>query len=382
MDLHGQCYKRTQVAVGDDWLKWNRTPSEERELFDHARALGFSVRDNSVLVKWWLEVRPATFSIDRPEYFRAVFPEKPVTIEMEHYRAVLENGNWKGQDGSVRGADFLRGAVAVTHPTYIGYHGYADQWLKDNPKLTRELLNKMGYWYFPVSADMPDTLRTGETSPVVLRWENRGVAPAYQRYRMQLSLEGESDFHTQWLLESDNRRWLPDRVTAETCAVYVPSRLPAGEYTVKVRMHKDTEEPERLVRLAVRASAVDGDGFCEIGHGRVAGVSDNRPPLAEVSGLPKSGAAPLDVRLDASGSSDPDGDPLTVYWDFGDGASVEGPVCTHTFRSPNLYRVLLRVLDSRGGMAEKALRIQVKFQPGDVGLLPSPPPTPVRMKSP
>jgi hypothetical protein len=37
----------------------------------------------------------------------------------------------------------------LLHATYIGYHGDAREWLADNPELTKELLNRCGYWLFP-----------------------------------------------------------------------------------------------------------------------------------------------------------------------------------------------------------------------------------------
>ena len=48
----------------------------------------------------------------------------------------------------------------------------------------------------------------------------------------------------------------------------------------------------------------------------------NRPPTAAASAAPVSGAAPLAVSFSSVGSADPDGDPLTYLWDFGDGSAT------------------------------------------------------------
>ncbi|MEP3469497.1 PKD domain-containing protein, partial [Marinobacter alexandrii] len=54
------------------------------------------------------------------------------------------------------------------------------------------------------------------------------------------------------------------------------------------------------------------------------------------------------VAFDASASLDADGDGLTYYWDFGDGASATGPLVAHTFASGGVYPVTLTVRDGTG----------------------------------
>jgi hypothetical protein len=54
---------------------------------------------------------------------------------------------------------------------------------------------------------------------------------------------------------------------------------------------------------------------------RIEFFSDNQPPTAQLDLDPAYGPIPLQVFFDGSGSSDPDGDPLTYAWDLdGDGA--------------------------------------------------------------
>src|SRR5207247_2056437 len=47
-----------------------------------------------------------------------------------------------------------------------------------------------------------------------------------------------------------------------------------------------------------------------------------------------------------SGSSDPDGDPITYLWDLGDSTTAATPVVTHTYATAGPYLVQLTVTDS------------------------------------
>jgi uncharacterized repeat protein (TIGR01451 family) len=86
----------------------------------------------------------------------------------------------------------------------------------------------------------------------------------------------------------------------------------------------------------------------------------NRAPIAVASASPTSGPAPLDVRFDGTGSSDPDSDPLTYEWTFGDGTPVAtGAIVNHRYAAPGTYTATLRVRDNRGGEATATVRIDV-----------------------
>ncbi len=93
-------------------------------------------------------------------------------------------------------------------------------------------------------------------------------------------------------------------------------------------------------------------------------ASGNRPPVAVATATSLTGTSPLSVTFTGSASSDPDGDPITYEWDFGDGSpfSTEAnPVKTFTIRPgaqgvPQLsYSVRLVVRDNRGGVATSQL---------------------------
>ncbi len=70
---------------------------------------------------------------------------------------------------------------------------------------------------------------------------------------------------------------------------------------------------------------------------RISYSPDNKPPVAAATAIPDSGASPLIVRLDASGSQDPEGGPLRCRWDFGDGTpAATGSTVVHVFPSEDI----------------------------------------------
>jgi PKD repeat protein len=62
----------------------------------------------------------------------------------------------------------------------------------------------------------------------------------------------------------------------------------------------------------------------------------------------------LKVSVDASSSTDPDGQIRTYAWDFGDGSSAGGVTAVHTYGAPGTYVVTLAVTDDRGATATTA----------------------------
>jgi PKD repeat protein len=96
----------------------------------------------------------------------------------------------------------------------------------------------------------------------------------------------------------------------------------------------------------------------------VYGPAGNRPPTAVASATPTSGPAPLDVAFKGDGSTDPDGDPITYDWDFGDGtphSTSANP--THRYSTAGPFTARLTVSDGRGGTDSKTVAITVGNPP-------------------
>lgn len=81
--------------------------------------------------------------------------------------------------------------------------------------------------------------------------------------------------------------------------------------------------------------------------------TSNQPPVADPDG-PYAGASGSPISFDGTGSSDPDGDPLTYHWDFGDGSTGTGVDPIHTYAAAGIYDVSLTVTDS-GGLSDTAM---------------------------
>jgi len=93
-------------------------------------------------------------------------------------------------------------------------------------------------------------------------------------------------------------------------------------------------------------------------------VSTNRVPTACFTATPSSGYSPLNVSLNASCTSDPDGGTLTYNWDFGDGATATGQSVSHTFYFAGYFQVLLTVTDSSGASSQTFRYVSVSCRPG------------------
>jgi len=85
----------------------------------------------------------------------------------------------------------------------------------------------------------------------------------------------------------------------------------------------------------------------------VESVTPNQPPVADPNG-PYTEKEDVEVTFDGSGSYDPDGDPLTYYWDFGDGNTGTGKSPKHVYAAGGTYTVTLIVNDGKADSAPAA----------------------------
>ena len=92
----------------------------------------------------------------------------------------------------------------------------------------------------------------------------------------------------------------------------------------------------------------------------------NQPPTAKLQVDKSFGISPLQIKFNASASTDPEATTLTYAWDFGDGSPVGGgvsPVHTYTATGVASYTATLTVMDGGGASAQATKLISVNNTP-------------------
>jgi len=90
-------------------------------------------------------------------------------------------------------------------------------------------------------------------------------------------------------------------------------------------------------------SSMDPEGFnLRVASGVI--PPPNRAPVSNAGG-PYTGTVGVSVTFNGSASTDPDGDPLTYAWEFGDGSSAVGSAPEHAYAAAGTYSVCLTVTD-------------------------------------
>jgi hypothetical protein len=271
VDLYRKYFPKTQLIISDDFVYSIQDLGEREAMHRYVIDKGIGYRDDSILVNWYITTYSDTDTVRSPQYFLDSYLKTPVVLELQHYGAIKRNGNWTGRPGSSvakygkgrRGPDYFRDALARLRATYVGYHGFAHEWLAENPELTVELLNRCGYWYYLHRVILPESWRAGSTATVQAEWENRGVAPAYFDYPLVVRLEGPTTVDLS--VESGNRKWMPSgagTTSREKYQIALPETLPAGEYALRLKLH--SPQTQRDVQLALDRALLDKDGFYRI----------------------------------------------------------------------------------------------------------------------
>ncbi|MDO8572261.1 MAG: PQQ-dependent sugar dehydrogenase, partial [bacterium] len=95
---------------------------------------------------------------------------------------------------------------------------------------------------------------------------------------------------------------------------------------------------------------------------RLTHTTGNRRPVPAISANPTSGLTPLTVNFGSVGSIDPDNDPLTYSWNFGDSGTETSANPTHTYTINGTYTASLTLTDDKGSSASKSITINAGNQ--------------------
>ncbi|MEM1164716.1 MAG: beta-galactosidase [Planctomycetota bacterium] len=161
LDLHAKYFKRTLLVVPDEVAQQGRGNAA----LEHARRLGMSIRDDSIMV-WGTQRVPAVWTTQQ------FWPAVPCVIECEHYGPSKENGHWG--DGSA----YVE-AIERYHGSYASIHWYPREFLDANRHMIESVNRVLGYRIRPAEVSWTPTAPIGGSLRINARWINTGVAPCY-----------------------------------------------------------------------------------------------------------------------------------------------------------------------------------------------------------
>lgn len=82
----------------------------------------------------------------------------------------------------------------------------------------------------------------------------------------------------------------------------------------------------------------------------------NVPPVAVID----ASRSPLKVKVDASESTDEDGEIVAYLWDFGDGKTSTEVATTHKYKKSGTYVLTLTVTDDDGDTSTTTVEVKIK----------------------
>jgi PKD repeat protein len=137
-----------------------------------------------------------------------------------------------------------------------------------------------------------------------------------------------------------------ESIALPTSSIHPLSEVRAAPYGVLKMTLNDGDYAWQFVPIAGQTFTDAGTGTCHD-----APALPNSPPTAVPGGPYRSEGT---ITLDGSASSDPENQPLTYAWSFGDGTTGSGVNPTHTYAADGSYTVSLTVTDSRGAASAPA----------------------------
>ena len=132
-----------------------------------------------------------------------------------------------------------------------------------------------------------------------------------------------------------------------------------------------TEGPDGAIYYVDLGYSDDSAQFGVSKIRRIRYVQSNQAPVSIAAGNPTTGTAPLDVTFSSAGSSDPEGQPLTYLWTFGDNTTSTQANPVHTYAQPGMYTARLTVSDGVNNTVSTGVNITVGSAPTATILSPT-----------
>lgn len=251
--IHARHIKKTPILVNDDFIMqmYDRPDEEKIQLRDFCLSLGFGIRDDSVLVGSWDYRR--YHNVEHPELFKMFSKNAPANIELAHFNHYTSD--------LAKGGMRIIEAARCCRATYIGFHGYPDEWLNENYYVTQYLANRLGYWFFINRITHNETVTAYSPAMIEIEFENRGFAPCYNKFDFEIKFTEISN-RTEHIYHMDNfdiRTLLEGKKYRARFFPRLSGNMPEGKYIISLRLYDAlTSKP---VSFAVKDEYIDTDGF-------------------------------------------------------------------------------------------------------------------------
>lgn len=265
--IYKKYYKKSTLVISDDFIAHRGADDgSDDELQDFIVQNNIGFRDDSFGVGWNINRGFGYSTITNPELYDLVWKKIPVVLESDHYRAAGKPEIWEA-------GKRMETAIKETHATYISFHHWPREWLKENYNLSIKLANLCGYWYFPKYAVLPDTLRKSSSSNYLkMTWENHGAAPGYLKYSLKLKLFNQNTGTAVYLNldESNNLNWMPRCIVGEKYELNLSQNIIVGKYDILIGLFDESTGKLRKVDLALKNERKDNEGYFKMGEINVA----------------------------------------------------------------------------------------------------------------
>lgn len=243
--------------------------------------------------------------------------------------------NPQGQGYLALGHPECQSANPVSSIMYFDGTSFSTRNVDGDPSLY-DVRDDGGAWAtgIPASSSKPGIYRQSGSS-----WNQVSGAPAYRFFGVA-EMPGSD---TTWFVGSDSGN---DAYIVKHTGYSM--RTPGSDFTVTTSLPatsilNDLELLDKRFGLAV-------------GHGTVLAFQGNVPPVA-VGSLSSSSVMTQQSVSGTSTSYDPDGDPLSITWSWGDGAS--SGTASHKYNNPGSYQVRLTATDSYGDSSARTFTVSV-----------------------